>query len=756
MANKAKKVTVSQSKSSRSTEFPRFFNRELSWIQFNRRVLEEAKRKDKPLLERLKFLTIVSANFDEFFMVRIASLKRQILAGNYTTCPSHMSPQSQLTEASKEIKALMAEQYICLHKEIFPGLTDHGFAYRESFEDLSIDQKSFLKNFFLNQVFPLLTPVRVDLENPSIPGANLRLQVAFLLEPEQDARLLAQQGTHEESQEVTIITTAQSDFPSQGFSTTQSSVAQEYLAIVQVPQSLERVVFLPEKDQTRSFILLETLLVEFGHTLFPGYAIREHLVFRVTRDADFGVDETRDEDFVEAMEQVLSNREKSMAVRLNVGTSSPRLQELLQKSLALGASEVYQSEEPLELASLMNLAFTPGYDELKVEGWPPLEPRGLQEDAPLWETLRQRDILLHHPFESFHPVIRMVEEAATDPQVLAIKMTLYRTSGNSPIIRALELAAQNGKQVTVLVELKARFDEQRNISWAERLEQSGVIVVYGIAQIKVHAKALLVIRQERTGIVRYLHMGTGNYNDKTAKLYTDMGLMTSREDLCYEVGLFFNAITGYSAIPTLNKLCMAPQGMKSRIIQLIDREADKSIPENPGRIIGKMNSLADVDVIEALYRASQKGVKIELNIRGICMLVPGVKGQSENIRVTSIIDRYLEHTRAIYFQNGGDGEIYLSSADWMPRNLERRVELMFPIEDPELFSRIITSLELCLQDNQQAFELDSTGAYHRIGSGKKAAITSQRARYELSKQVPIRAQAINQREFSVRRKLPKA
>ncbi|NCN04985.1 MAG: polyphosphate kinase 1 [Spirochaetales bacterium] len=706
------------------TQASRFFNRELSWIAFNRRVLEEAKRPEKPLLERLKFLTIVSANFDEFYMVRMASLKRQVRAGNYTTCPSHMSPQSQLDACSRESKEIMSEQYRCLHEEILPGLAEQGLIYKDSYNQLSTDQKNYARTFFENQVFPLLTPVRVNKDAPSIPGANLRLQVAFLVVPASDSLLI----TEEEKG--------------------------EHLAIVQVPQSLERICFLPDKEGQRTFILLESLLVQYGHTLFPGYEIKEHLVFRTTRDADFGVDETRDEDFVEAMEQVLTGREKSTAVRLNVGSTSTRLQELLQKSLSLDSTEVYDTPEPLELTSLMSLTFINGYDKLKFEGWSPMEPRGLPEDAPLWQTLRERDILLHHPFESFNPVIRMVEEAATDTAVLAIKMTLYRTSGNSPIVRALETAAHNGKQVTVLVELKARFDEQRNISWADRLEQAGVIVVYGIAQIKVHAKALLVIRQETTGICRYLHMATGNYNDKTAKLYTDMGLMTSREDLCYEAGLFFNAITGYSAIPSLNKLIMAPQGMKLRILELIDREAEKSIPENPGKIIAKFNSLADVDVIEALYRASSKGVEIELNIRGICMLVPGVKGQSENIRVTSIIDRYLEHTRAFYFKNGGDEELYLSSADWMPRNLERRVELLFPIEDPDLKERVKRSLTLCVDDRVQSYALESNGTYPRVKDSKGKGISSQRTRYELSRDTPTKRTPINQREFSVRRKPP--
>ncbi|KGE71903.1 polyphosphate kinase 1 [Spirochaeta lutea] len=710
-----------------STTFQRFFNRELSWLEFNRRVLSEAQRKDKPLLERLKFLAIVSANLDEFFMVRMASLKRQYLNGNYTTCPSRMSPEAQLKACSDTVRELVQAQYECLLHDVFPKLTVQGLEHKVQYQDLDPEQRSYAKSFFTNQVFPLLTPVRMNVEDPTLRGANLRLQVAFLLHATQGVQLI-----RPEDQE-------------------------DHLAIVQIPSSLDRVVFLPDRGDHRSFVLLETLIEEFAHTLFPGYDITEHLVFRVTRDADFGVDESRDEDFVEAMEQVLNNRDKSMAVRMTVGNTSDRLREILRSSLGLSDREVYSVPEPLELNSLMAIVALPGFDHLKIEGWPPMDSTLIPEDESVFEQLKRGDVLLHHPFESFNPVIRMVEEAAEDPQVLAIKMTLYRTSGNSPIVRALQRAAQNGKQVTVLVELKARFDEQRNISWAERLEQAGVIVIYGIAQLKVHAKAMLVVRKESFGIKRYLHLGTGNYNDKTAKLYTDMSILTSRDDLCYEAGLFFNAITGYSAIPNLTKLLMAPHVLKPRLLELIHREIQKSSPEVPGLIIAKLNALADVDIIEALYRANNHHVRIFLNIRGICMLVPGVPGQSENIRVSSIVDRYLEHTRALFVGNGGDGEYYLSSADWMPRNLERRVELMFPIEQPELKQRLRESLDLCLGDNQQAYELQPDGSYTRIQPGpNEPPLESQWARYQSLRQTKRAKKAINRQEFSVRRKPPKA
>jgi polyphosphate kinase len=697
----------------------KFLNRELSWIEFNRRVLSEAMRKDKPLLERLKFLAIVSSNFDEFFMVRVASLKTEYLSGNYTVCPSRMSPGQQLDAIRNEYREMIGLQTSCLRDDVLPALRERGFVFY-GLDDLSDNQKTQLKQRFLNDYFPLLTPVRVSDEEPMVKAGNMRLHVGFLLR--------------------------------------KSPEDKPVLSVVQLPSSVNRSIRLSSGDDGFHFTFLENLIILFASSLFPGYEILEHLCFRITRDADFAVDESRDGDFVEAMEEVLNGRMNSEAVRLNAGLSSERIAAMLRQNLGLREDEVFTAPEPLEISDFMDLVFTPGFDELRDEPWKPIDPLGDREDVDIWQWISARDRLLIHPFDSFDPVVRIVRDAAEDPSVLSIKMTLYRTSKNSPIVNALELAAQSGKQVTVLVEIKARFDEHRNIHWAERLEKAGVIVIYGIAELKVHAKALLIVRREEQGIRRYLHVSTGNYNDKTARLYTDVGMFTNRDDLCYEAGLFFNAITGYSAVPALKKLLMAPHSLKPRLIQLIDREIDKHSAVTPGHISAKINSLADVEVIESLYRASRAGVKIDLNIRGICMLKPGVPGLSENIRVVSIIDRYLEHPRIIRFHNGGNPEVYISSADWMGRNLDRRVELMTPVEEPKAVRELSEMLELYMRDNQQAYELQSDGSYRLVAcKAGKAAVHAQYEMYRRSASKDRRGtEDSGDKVFNVRRRPPQA
>ena len=697
-----------------------FFNRELSWIEFNRRVLGEALDKSNKPLERLKFLCIISSNFDEFFQVRVAGLKRQLLRGDYVTCPSGMSPSAQLDAIFREIRGIAGEQYRCLHDEVFPLLAEEGLVFVQP-RECNDEQAAFLTGLFDREIFPVLTPVRVEEGMPLPAAGNLRLHAAFLLEPRGEIPDKAAEGPR--------------------------------LAVVQVPSSLPRILHLPERDGKTHFTLLEYVVLDHAFHLFPGYDITEHILFRVARDADFSVDEERDEDFVNAMEEVLMDRQHSMAVRLSVINTSSRLRDMIVASLDIPEREVFEHPGPLDLKSIMDLALLPGFDHLRDEKWMPQPSPDIPEDEPIWDSLKKKDILLHHPYESFHPVIRLINESAVDPEVLAIKITLYRTSGDSPIVQALELAARNGKQVTALVELKARFDEERNIGWAERLERAGVIVVYGIARLKVHAKALLVIRREEGSIRRYVHMSTGNYNDGTAKLYTDLGFFTCREDLAYELSLFFNAITGYSAIPNLKKLVMAPTTMKTRLLVLIEREASRSSKENPGCIIAKMNSLADPDIIRALYNASRAKVKIQLNVRGICMLVPGVEGLSENITVVSIVDRYLEHTRAFYFYNGGVEEVYCSSADWMPRNLERRVELMFPVEQKDLKRRIVQLLRVYFQDNSKAHVLKSGGGYKaRKTDGGKKSVRSQQVFRDESLANCGRSETINRKEFQVRRR----
>ncbi|MFP4407621.1 MAG: polyphosphate kinase 1 [Spirochaetaceae bacterium] len=700
-----------------------FFNRELSWIEFNARVLEEAGDKSNPLIERLKFISIVSSNFDEFFMVRVASLKRQYRRGNRVSCPSGMSPSQQLSAISKRVKELVGEKYRLLHEELFPALKEEGISLLRP-DELTGEQEAFLHALFMEEIFPLLTPVRCKSGDELPYIGNLRLHAAFLLKLKEG------------------------ESPVDG-----AEPGEEEFAVVQIPPSVQRIIYLPTERSRVAFTLLEYLVVSYAHLLFPGYEIRQHAFFRLTRDADMSVDEERDEDFVEAMEQVLESREHSRPVRLTVNGSSEKLKALLQNSLELTEEDVYEKPEPLDVSVFMEFLSLSGFDHLKDPPWRPQEPAFHDEDTPLWDTIRRRDVLLHHPYDSFEPVVELVRRASEEPETLSIKITLYRTSGDSPIIRALEEAANRGKQVTAVVELKARFDEEQNIGWATRLERAGVIVVYGIARLKIHAKALLIVRKERSGVRRYLHLATGNYNDKTAKLYTDYGFMTSREELTYEAGLVFNAITGYSAVPSLKKLLMAPVSLKAGMIQRIEREASRARSSGSGLILAKCNAIADPEVIQALYEASQAGVRVRLNIRGICMLVPGVEGLSENIEVVSIVDRFLEHSRIYYFQNGGNEELFLSSADWMPRNLERRVELAFPVEDADLKQRLIKNLEVFFSDNVKARVLQPDGSWvkkKRRGDQRRAQEIFQNEARSHSEQVTPEEKA----EFRVRRKPP--
>lgn len=700
---------------------PVYFNRELSWIEFNARVLSEAQNRDVPLLERLKFLSIVSSNFDEFFMVRVAALRRQVASGQGSGCPTGMSAGEQLTEIRRRVLELTEDKYRCLLEDVIPALREKGVELVDP-ENWNEDQDLFVRRFFMEQVFPVLTPVRGEREEGMRYLANLRLHAAFLLRAEEEDGDLSDDSTEKGR-----------------------------LVIIPVPPSLPRIIVLPSEHGKVSVVFLEQIILRFAYHLFPGYRSVDRCLFRITRDADFGVDEERDEDFVQAMEQVLAGRQTSNIVRLQISGGDGNLRSLLIEQHDVREQEVYVTPDPLELRSLMDVYSLDGFSDLRDPDWRPLPSPFIDDEEPVFDSIRRRDVLLYHPYESFDPVVRFLREAAEDSSVLAIKMTLYRTSGDSPIVHALERAAENGKQVAVLVELKARFDEEQNIAWAQRLERAGVIVVYGIARLKVHAKALLIIRREENGVKRYAHLGTGNYNDKTARLYTDMSLLTSDEDLTGELGLFFNAITGYSVIPNLEKLIMAPHTMKSRIIEMVHRETLRTEATGSGLIIAKLNSLADVDVIDALYEASRAGVQIRLNVRGICMLVPGVKKLSENIRVVSVIDRYLEHTRGFYFQNGGSEEFYLSSADWMPRNLVKRVELMFPLESPEIQRRLRHSFDLFFDDTVKAHELAKDGTWSRRGG---TGIRSQEIQYQRIRDRSGNEQPESHQEFEVRRKPP--
>ena len=710
-----------------------FFNRELSWVEFNARVLGEAEREDNPLLERLRFLTIVSSNFDEFFMVRVASLQAQRRRGAKVRCAAGLLPEEVLERLGRRVHEVVGRQYRVFGELILPALGEQDILFVEP-GGYTPEQIGFLKGYFQRQLLPLLTPVRVE-DGEAFPfTGNLRSHILFRLARRADSPGgLGGAG------------------PEEGGETPEGPL----YAFVQLPGNVPRLVSVPSRRSRSCFTLLEHVITSSASALFPGYAVQDSVCFRVSRDADLSVDERRDEDFVEAMEELLASRQRSRPIRLEVTRGSAALRDFLTERLALDQADVYELDGPIDLTGFSTVVSLPGCDQLRHQPWLPQLPPALLEAEDLWQVLRQRNVLLHHPYESFEPVVRLVEEAATDPDVLAIKMTLYRTGGGSPVIRALKTAAESGKQVTAVVELKARFDEERNIGWAEQLERAGVIVIYGIANVKVHAKALLVVRREEEGIRRYVHLATGNYNGTTAKLYTDFGLLSSDELLSYDTALFFNTVTGYSAAPTLRKLVMAPLGLKDRILQWIRREAEQSSREKPGHIMAKLNSLTDADVIEALYHAAEKGVRIQLNVRGPCLLVPGRKGLSENVHVVSIVGRFLEHARILYFSNNGRREVYLSSADWMPRNLERRVELLFPVEQHDLKARLIENLHLTFRDNVNAWSLAPDGTYRRVErrAGRKRT-RSQEIFYRQAGQRSRGSTREGRNEFVVRRKPP--
>lgn len=707
-----------------------YFNRDLSWIEFNARVLSEALSPRVPLLERLRFLTIVSSNFDEFFMVRVASLKAMGRTNSEDRDVSGLSVSEQLKRISHRVHELVSMQYDCLLNYILPGLAHEGLLYVPP-SSYSFEQERYLNSFFMSDVFPLLTPLRSGSQGvfPSI--GNLRLHAAFKLKSN-----------------IAVPTGSMASFLEK---TDQNSV-QVPIAIVQIPASIPRIVWIPGAQGNRCFTLIDDVVRTFGQVLFPGFSIEETLLFKLTRAADSTVDEDRDTDFIAAIEEVLVSRLYSVPVRLMCTGDSLSILEYLKTGMHLKDTDVYPVLGPLDLPTLVELSNAEGFDSLRNPVWKNYWPVDLPVDTPFWNELKRRDVLLHVPYHSWEPILRFINDAANDSSVLAIKMTLYRTSGDSPVIHALARAARSGKHVTVFVEIKARFDEARNISWAQRLEEVGVIVVYGIARLKVHAKVLLVIRREREGIRRYVHLSTGNYNDKTARYYADMSIFTTNEEIANDVTLFFNMISGCSAVLEMKRLIMAPINLKSELLSLIDREIRRTSTENPGHIIAKMNSLGDSDIIDALYLASNAGVKVDLNIRGLCVLVPGVKGMSDNITVVSVVDRFLEHARVVWFQNGGADELYLSSADWLPRNLERRIELMFPVLAENLKKAVLDDLHLYFEDNTNAHYLDSDGVWHRrqpvVGEKEIRAQTNlhilEKRKVALFAQEP-------QKEFNVRR-----
>ena len=704
----------------------RFFNRELSWLEFNARVLFQGLNKELPLLERLQFLSIVTSNFDEFFQVRVASLKRLLEENPNYVDVSGLSPQMVLTSISARAHQIIRSQQECLMSDILPALAEKGMMYVTPMQ-YTQQQLEYLSGIFNSEVFPLLTPLRTDLEAfPHIK--NLTTYAAFQLTP------------------IKGIKFASEDF--------KGNDQLPRIALVEVPDGISNIYWLPGSDgKRRQFALLQDIVAQYGTKLFPGFEVAETMLFKVARDADFAVDEDAGKNFINAMEDVLIQRKSSFPVQMTCNSSSTKIQKFLMEKLELKEEDVYRIDQIINPGDLMELREADEGGSMSFEHWEHFYPADLPDEEPYWDTLKLHDKILHVPYESYDPVVKFISDAADDDDVLAIKMTLYRTGRNSPIIDALERAAQRGKQVVVLVELKARFDEERNIAWANELEQAGVTVIYGLVNLKVHAKILMVIRRESDTIRRYVHLATGNYNTKTAKLYSDISLFTANPQIANDATLFFNLVTGYSTLQNMDCLSMAPVTIKSRLIAMINREIERSRPENPGLIIAKMNSLTHEEVISALYRASQAGVRVLLNIRGICMLVPGVEGLSENIRVVSIVDRYLEHSRIFYFQNGGTPELYCSSADWMNRNLDRRIELMFPILDKAAFEDVKSILDTYFDDNTSAMELQQNGSWSPVVRGKKEApVRAQEVLYKKYRQLEEKKPKGEETRFEVRRK----
>ena len=669
-----------------------FINRELSWLAFNRRVLEEALDPSLPLLERMKFLAITSSNLDEFFMVRVGGLQLLANEGREKPDASEMMPAEQLAEISRIVHQMVADQYACLLEDLEPKLAEAGIQ-RLKMDALTPEQDTYVEGLFEHELYPVITPMAIDLDEPFplLPGLGINLCV----------RLKTLKGA---------------DIPR--------------FAVVAVPKGVARFITVPT-DRGYHYLLLEDIITAFLDRIFPGEPIVESTPFRITRNADMSVREDAAGDLLEKMKEVLIERKQSSCVRMEISrNASDVLRSFLTTSLDVNDASLYSVPGPLDLSAFFRVAAMNGFDALKIEPWPPRPSPDIGPSESMFEAIARHDILLFHPYESFDPVLRLVEEAADDPNVLAIKQILYRTSEYSPVVAALARAADRDKHVTVVVELKARFDEARNIEWATALEHAGVQVIYGLRGLKTHAKICIVVRREPTGIRRYVHFGTGNYNEKTARLYSDISFMTCDEDFAADASAFFNTITGYSQPVRYRKIEAAPIGLRARIVELIENEIERHKQGQEARIMAKLNSLADTDIAKALYEASKAGVNVQLNIRGICCLRPGVPNFSENISVVSIIDRFLEHSRIFYFHNGGDKKVFISSADWMTRNLDRRVELLVPVDDPRCREKLVAILETCLNDNVKARQLLPDGSYRRLEpAARKKALRAQETFY---------------------------
>lgn len=666
-----------------------FINRELSWLEFDSRVLGEAEDAGNPLFERLKFLSITASNLDEFFMVRVASLKDMVNAGYTKKDIAGMTAKEQLEALDERTHAFVRRQYSIYNDELIPALDREGFHIIASHESLNDEQAAFVDKYFHEDVYPVLTPMAVDSSRPFPLIRNKTLNIAALLK---------KKNSDEDETE---------------------------FATVQVPSVLPRFVRLPGESGD-VVILLEEIIERNIDKLFLNYDILCAYPYRIMRNADLSIDEEDAADLLKEIEKQLKKRQWGQAIRLEVqGDMDKKLLKKLKNELDITDSDIYRIDGPLDLTFLMKMYGSFSYEKLKIEKYIPAQVPELMNGRNIFEAIREGDILLHHPYQTFDPVVDFVRQAAKDPAVLAIKQTLYRVSGNSPIVAALAAAAENGKQVSVLVELKARFDEENNIIWARKLEQAGCHVIYGLVGLKTHSKITLVVRREEDGIRRYVHLGTGNYNDSTAKLYCDMGLLTCSPAIGEDATAVFNMLSGYSEPVSWNKLSLAPLWLRDRFHYLVDREIRRAKDGQEAHIIAKMNSVCDKDIIELMYKASKAGVKVELIVRGICCLIPQLEGVSENITVRSIVGTFLEHSRIFYFENGGNPEVYMASADWMSRNLDRRVEIMFPVEDAGLKKEVKHILDVQLADNVKAQLMQSDGTYKKVKDTSDTPIEAQ-------------------------------
>ena len=668
-----------------------FENRELSWIGFNERILGEARDKGNPLFERLKFLSITASNLDEFFMVRVASLKDMVNAEYSKKDFSGMTPEQQLNAIHDRVHAFVSTQYSTWQRSLLPGLRQCGLQVIGEHEELTPEQARYVDQYFVENIYPVLTPMAVDSSRPFPLIVNKTLNLGALLKKK-----------NEED-------------------------AEPEFATVQVPAVLPRILEIPAAQKgVKSVILLEEMIARNMSQLFLSYDVLCVHPYRIMRNADLTIDEDEASDLLKEIQKQLKKRQWGEVIRLEVDEKmDKRLLKILKREFEIKEDSIYRTSGPLDLTFLMKMYGLKGFDAYKEPRHKPQPIPELTGKEDIFEEIRNRDILLHHPYQTFDPVVDFVKKAARDPQVLAIKQTLYRVSGNSPIIAALAQAAENGKQVSVLVELKARFDEEHNIAWAKMLERAGCHVIYGLVGLKTHSKITLVVRKEEDGIRRYVHLGTGNYNDSTAKLYTDMGLLTCSESIGEDATAVFNMLSGYSEPASWNKLSLAPLWLRDRFLTMIQRETAYARNKEPAHIVAKMNSLCEPGLIAALYEASAAGVKIELIIRGICSLKVGIEGISENISVRSIVGNFLEHSRIYYFLNGGQEEVYLASADWMPRNLDRRVEILFPIENDQLKKEVMHVLKIQLQDTMKAQIKQPDGTYEKVDRRGKPALCAQ-------------------------------